>query len=104
MAVVKRCLWVVFALVLLSACATATPTLVPTPPPVVANQTNLSQRLDRALTRYAKNGDFSGVALVAVNGEIVLKKPYAFADVKKKIWNTAHTRFQLATVSKTLTA
>lgn len=62
------------------------------------------RKLDRYLTRRTNNDEFSGVALVAQHGTLLLEKAYGFADVDKQIPNTVETRFQLASVSKPLTA
>lgn len=64
----------------------------------------LARQLDRYLSCHANQQEFSGVVLIARDGEIILKKAYGFADSKKQIANTTETRFQLASVSKTLTA
>ncbi len=98
---------------LLSVCAscaqpTPVPVIVPTAPAspsrAASNQDALMRQLDRYLTRRANVDEFSGVVLVARNGEMILKKGYGFADSAKKISNTLDTRFQIASVSKTLTA
>lgn len=96
----------VAALILLG-CANAAPTSIPTLTPVPSNSQTpnaLMQKLDKYLTRRVKSDDFAGVVLVAQGGTILLEKGYGFADSAKKIPNTTDTRFQLASVSKTLTA
>lgn len=60
--------------------------------------------MDAYFSARADADEFSGVVLVARNGEIILKKAYGMANVEKQIPNTTDTRFQLASVSKTLTA
>lgn len=98
-------------LVLVTVGCASTPTPIPsTPPPAPTrvhspqNQSAMTQKLDRYLTRRTKDKEFSGVVLVAQNGTVLLKKAYGFADATNKIPNTVDTRFQLASVSKPLTA
>lgn len=54
--------------------------------------------------RRAEDQEFSGAALVARRGTILLEKAYGLADTQNNILNTVETRFQIASVSKTLTA
>lgn len=61
-------------------------------------------QIDSYLTELAENDEFAGVVLVARGGDIILKKAYGPADYDKGIANTTDTRFQLASVAKTLTA
>ncbi len=90
--------------VLLAGCAAPAPTPTSAPTPRPRNENALMQKLDRYLTRQTNAQEFSGVVLIAHNGEIILKKAYGFADVEKPIPNSVDTRFQLASVSKTITA
>lgn len=62
------------------------------------------QRVDQYLTRSAQLGRFNGVALVAVDGKVVLRKGYGYADFSKRIRNTAETQFEIASISKMFTA
>jgi CubicO group peptidase (beta-lactamase class C family) len=95
----------VLGLMLLLGCASETPIPIPpTPTPNPSNLNSLAQKLDRYLTRRARNQEFSGVVLVAQYGKILLKKAYGFAESDQEIPNTTETRFQLASVAKTITA
>jgi CubicO group peptidase (beta-lactamase class C family) len=59
---------------------------------------------DDFLTRTAALGRFNGVALLAIDGHIVLQKGYGFADFQHRISNTADTQFEIASLSKMFTA
>lgn len=83
---------------------TPIPTRLPRETPVGLPDNELAQRVDDYLTRRADDQDFSGAALVARNGTILLKKAFGQADTKNNLPNTVDTRFQIASVSKTLTA
>jgi CubicO group peptidase (beta-lactamase class C family) len=77
---------------------------MPAPPPPPADNAVLERKLDRYLTRLTNNQEFSGAALVARGDNVLLKKAYGQADIPANKPNTVETRFQLASVAKTLTA
>ena len=58
----------------------------------------------RDLDRRAAAGDFSGVALIARDDEILVLRAYGYADREAKIPNTRDTKFHLASVGKMFTA
>ncbi|MBI4674729.1 MAG: beta-lactamase family protein [Chloroflexi bacterium] len=97
-------LWL--AAVWLVGCANSTPipTIISTSNPKPTANSQLAQALERNLVRQTSRNHFSGVALVARNGEIALHQAYGMADAQNKIPNTTATRFQIASVAKTLTA
>jgi len=93
--------------------------------PVVISQTeshsiqhrleNLHQTLDSARTVTAARLDsffttrnrmklFNGAVLFAEYGEVVYKNAFGFADFRKKDSMTVHTSFQLASITKPITA
>lgn len=63
----------------------------------------LGEGLDDLMIDFAEEG-YSGAALVARNGEIVLHKGYGLADRERRIPNTAQTLFHVASVGKIFTA
>lgn len=62
-----------------------------------------SEQIHALLTQHADEGRFSGAALVSLNGKVILKKGYGFADQDKKIPNTPSTVFSMGSVSKLFT-
>src|SRR5918997_103277 len=64
---------------------------------------DLGEKLDDLMTGFGKEG-YSGAALVAQNGEIILHKGYGLADRERKIQNTPSTLFHVASVGKIFTA
>jgi CubicO group peptidase (beta-lactamase class C family) len=74
-------------------------------PPITGSMSNddLSRALDGYLSRLAQDDRFSGVALVARNGERVFEKAYGFADRANRIPNTPATRFNLGSINKIFT-
>ncbi|HEX9895757.1 MAG TPA: serine hydrolase domain-containing protein, partial [Gemmatimonadales bacterium] len=63
----------------------------------------LGARLDTLLTRYQEYG-FWGSVLVAQRGKVVLLKGYGLADLERKVSNSAATRFEMNSITKTFTA
>jgi len=68
---------------------------------VVSGETG--QKLDEYLTRLSRFG-FSGAALVAKDGKVVLQKAYGYADQSRKMPNTNQTAFDIASLTKQFTA
>src|SRR5262245_183309 len=63
----------------------------------------LGEKLDDLMIDFSKEG-YSGAALVARDGEIILRKGYGLADRERKIQNTPATLFHVASVGKIFTA
>ena len=64
----------------------------------------ISSLIDARVKEYADAGLFSGVVLVAKGDAIVYQKAFGFADRTFNVPNTVDTRFQIASVSKPITA
>lgn len=74
----------------------------PKPPKVPAKLTDLGEKLDQAVVA-AGGRDLWGTVLVAKGGEVLLAKGYGFADYEK-VPNAPETLFELASLSKQVTA
>lgn len=61
-------------------------------------------QLDAYMQSLTSTGGFSGVALVAWRGQVLLSRGYGLADAGAGLANAPDTRFRLASVSKPLTA
>jgi CubicO group peptidase (beta-lactamase class C family) len=61
-------------------------------------------QLDEILSRMAADETFSGSALIAQDGEVLLSRGYGSADRELGISNTTQTRFRLGSVTKQFTA
>lgn len=64
----------------------------------------LTAEVDAYVEPFFKAAGFSGTILMAKDGKILLNKGYGMADLDWNIPNTPHTRFQIASVSKSFTA
>jgi CubicO group peptidase (beta-lactamase class C family) len=64
---------------------------------------NLTDKLDELMNKYDKIGMFSGVVLLAKDGEPVYEKAFGYADWNKKIPNTTETLFNIASIGKMFT-
>ena len=78
--------------------ATMTRTPWPTPTPIVV------EGVGRAIETALKTSDFTGVALVVRQGEVLYRGGLGFADIETGRPNTPETRFKLASVYKQLSA
>jgi CubicO group peptidase (beta-lactamase class C family) len=61
-------------------------------------------RVDAYLENLASEGRFSGSALVARDGEILLSRGYGWADMENQVPNTPQTRFHLHWLTMPFTA
>lgn len=85
-----------------------TPALKPSPtftfaPPTVASP-DLPAKLDTFLNTINKQKAFTGSALIAYQGKVLVSKGYGLADRNQNISNTAQTRFRLGSLTKQFTA
>ena len=63
-----------------------------------------AKRIDSLITQYVHNADFTGSVLVAKGGNILLKKGYGYANAEEKVTHTPNTVFNIASLTKTVTA
>lgn len=63
-----------------------------------------AERIDSFFIQRYKNGIFNGAVLFAENGHIVYQNAFGYANFREKDTLTLQTPFQLASVSKPLTA
>jgi CubicO group peptidase (beta-lactamase class C family) len=62
------------------------------------------KEIENVIDRVYENDQVSGTILVAVDGKIIFKKAYGYANLEWKIPNTLDTKFRIASVSKPFTA
>ena len=64
----------------------------------------LETRLHTYLAARAANGDFSGTVGVRRQGKAIYEESFGFADFENRTLFTAHSRFEVASITKTFTA
>jgi CubicO group peptidase (beta-lactamase class C family) len=62
------------------------------------------KRIDELVTRYHKHGQFNGVILVAERGHVVYGRAFGRANLEWSIPNTLDTKFEIASMTKPMTA
>lgn len=72
--------------------------------PRVTSSQSVEARLAEYMSARESLGQFSGAVLVARNGRVLLSQGYGYADMEKRIPNTASTRFRAASITKQFTA
>lgn len=70
----------------------------------VDKDARVKERLDSMFTRWNKDNNFNGSVLIARDGKILIQKSYGVAYKEGRIPLTDSTMFQLASVSKVITA
>ncbi|WP_439698924.1 serine hydrolase [Mucilaginibacter sp. AW1-7] len=70
----------------------------------LAKAQNLRIRLDSLFNKQYAEGRLNGNVLIAEKGKIIYKRSFGYADINRKILNDDQSEFELASVSKTLTA
>ncbi len=63
-----------------------------------------TEKIDQLLSKYQEYGQFNGSALVALDGKVILKKGYGFANMEWKIPNQPNTKHRLGSITKQFTA
>lgn len=64
----------------------------------------IKQRLDSMFTRWNKDGNFNGSVLIAKEGKVYIQKSYGLANKENNVALNDSSMFQLASVSKVITA
>jgi CubicO group peptidase (beta-lactamase class C family) len=98
-----------FALLMLASRACIPPAsspaaVQPAEPSSTRSDAALASELRAYMSQQAANLSFSGAALVARRGNILLRRAYGSADRRWKRPNTAQTQFRIASISKEFTA
>lgn len=63
----------------------------------------IEAQLEEFVAKQAAAGEFSGVVLIAKNGESIFEKAYGLADREGKVANTLQTKFNLGSMNKMFT-
>jgi CubicO group peptidase (beta-lactamase class C family) len=64
----------------------------------------VAAKADEYLSRYAKQGRFSGAVLIAKDGKVLFRKAYGMADIENSVPNTPETVFRIGSITKSFTA
>jgi len=62
------------------------------------------KELDEIVRIIHENGQFSGAVLVSVNGDVIYKNAFGYANIEDRILNTCDTKFRIASFTKPFTA
>jgi len=65
---------------------------------------NSIEKIDKVINTLYENGQFSGVVMVSVKGDIVYKKAIGYANIEDSILHTFDTKFRIASFTKPITA
>ena len=72
--------------------------------PVAVAQGAAAQAIDAFMSRAAQYGQFNGVIMVVDRGRIVYERAFGLANMELKVPNTTATRFEIASITKPMTA
>jgi len=61
------------------------------------------KELDEIVRIIHENGQFSGAVLVSVNGNVIYKNAFGYANIEDRILNTCDTKFRIASFTKPFT-
>ncbi len=68
------------------------------------NAQTTNSKIDSLLNDFYNKGMFNGSALVSMNGKIVYKSAFGFANIEHKILNKSDTKFEIGSCTKQFTA
>src|SRR6185503_6720672 len=63
-----------------------------------------AQHIEKLMKQYAANDQFNGVVLVAEKGKVIYQQAFGIADYEWNIKNTTDAKFEIASITKTVTA
>ena len=63
-----------------------------------------ADNIEKLMTQYVANKQFNGVVLVAEKGKVIYQKAFGIADYEWDIKNTTDTKFEIASITKAITA
>jgi CubicO group peptidase (beta-lactamase class C family) len=72
--------------------------------PLFAGAQSLEYKADELLTAYTSQNKFSGVVLIAKDGQPIFEKAYGYADRERNLPNTVQTQFRVGSLTKMFTA
>ena len=84
--------------------ASHAPTVLPTAASSTLSDEALAAELEAYMEQQAANLSFSGAALVARQGRVLLEQAYGLASRRYRRPNTVRTQFRIASISKQFTA
>jgi CubicO group peptidase (beta-lactamase class C family) len=88
-----------------SVAVTQSPTATDGPPPSPSLELeDPASKIDKTLNFLTERESFTGVVLVARNGEVLLSRGYGLADRDKNLPNTPQTKYRLGSITKQFTA
>ena len=64
----------------------------------------IEPKVDEYINAQMELGRFSGAALIAMDGKILVSKGYGLANHELDVVNTPHTKFRIGSVTKQFTA
>jgi CubicO group peptidase (beta-lactamase class C family) len=73
-------------------------------PSAARPQSPLAGEIGRFMTRAAEHGQFDGAIMVVDGGRIVYERAFGLASMQLKAPNTTSTRFEIASMTKAMTA
>jgi CubicO group peptidase (beta-lactamase class C family) len=73
-------------------------------PPAASSQSPAATAIDGYMTRTAEYGQFNGAIIVVDDGRVVYERAFGLANMELKVPNTTATRFEIASMTKPMTA
>ncbi len=63
-----------------------------------------TEHIEKLMKQYVANDQFNGIILVAEKGKVIYQKAFGVADYEWNIKNTVNSKFEIASITKTITA
>jgi CubicO group peptidase (beta-lactamase class C family) len=83
---------------------TAVTVALTVPPSAASSQRPAATAIDRFMLRAAEYGQFNGAITVVDHGRTVYERAFGLANMELKVPNTTATRFEIASMTKPMTA
>ena len=83
---------------------TAAMVTLPLPSSAASSQSPAATAIDGFMSRATEYGQFNGAIMVVDHGRIVYERAFGLANMQLKVPNTTTTRFEIASMTKPMTA